>query len=319
MPIGNPAASDNGSGNGTGMFTDDVAALENAAECTLTGFCWWRTDIPRSVSETYWRDVHGVMTARVPGLWQYRQLRLGANRADLWLPVPGVSFEAALPAQPEGMQHASFLSEAHQAAFEGSPVVANHVLCDERNFVRRVVTQTSPTSAARTLADRVHETSLQGAPRFPSFAVCFMPAPTLVSVDGFHRNLAEIGQCWSEHPEVMRVRVQPLSMYDPTIRSSPGVLHDWPTAQSYLGWIELSVRDESVLAELHRVPWAAAIHTYPISEVYTIVARGRPTEVGLRGFPAFQTILAAGAEEQRTARTLAIVYGEAVRGIDRLC
>jgi hypothetical protein len=317
MPTSNPhqpAASC----NGVGAFENDVAALENEAEWALTAFCWWRTDIARAVSETYWRDVHGVMAARVPGLWQYRQLRLEANRADLWAPVPGVSLETAPQVQPEGMQHLSFLSEAHHAAFGGSPVTTHHLFNDERHFVRRLVAQASPSGAARTLLDRVNDVDLQGAPRFPSFAVCFVPAPTLVWVEGFHRNLVETGQRWSEHRDVMRVRVQPMQKHDPAIGNSPSVLHDWPTADGYLGWIEVAVRDESVLAELHRVPWAGAIHTYPISEVYTIVARGRPTEVGLRGFPALQTILAAGAEDQRTSRALAVVYGDAVRGIDRL-
>jgi hypothetical protein len=58
----------------------DTASLENTAQIALTAFCWWHTDIPWEVCEGYWRDVHGIMFARVPGLWQYRQLRLAANR-----------------------------------------------------------------------------------------------------------------------------------------------------------------------------------------------------------------------------------------------
>ncbi|XRQ11888.1 hypothetical protein ACN3XK_13665, partial [Actinomadura welshii] len=42
-----------------------------------------------------------------------------------------------------------------------------------------------------------------------------------------------------------------------------------------------------------------AVHTYPVREIYTIISAGRPTEVGLRGYPAVQTIIAAGADDQR--------------------
>lgn len=45
------------------------------------------------------------------------------------------------------------------------------------------------------------------------------------------------------------------------------------------------------LAELVRT-----VHTYPVGEVYTVISAGRPTEVGLRGYPAVQTITAAGAD-----------------------
>jgi hypothetical protein len=76
--------------NGQSLARVDTADLENAADLALAAFCWWRAPLPSDVCEAYWRDVHGIMFARVPGLWQYRQLRLGANRPDLWPAVPGI-------------------------------------------------------------------------------------------------------------------------------------------------------------------------------------------------------------------------------------
>jgi hypothetical protein len=37
------------------------------------------------------------------------------------------------------------------------------------------------------------------------------------------------------------------------------------------------------------------VHVYPVRGIYTIVAGGRPTDVGLRGVPAAEAITAAGA------------------------
>jgi hypothetical protein len=76
--------------NGQSLAGVDTADLENAADVALTAFCSWRAALPPDVCEAYWRDVHGIMFARVPGLRQYGQLRLGADRPDLWPAVPGI-------------------------------------------------------------------------------------------------------------------------------------------------------------------------------------------------------------------------------------
>src|SRR5699024_7629926 len=107
--------------------------------------------------------------------------------------------------------------------------------------------------------------------------------------------------------------------YAQSVMSSPGVAHEWPHGETYLGWMELAVHDEGVLGELltrvdaHEfADHIAAIHTYPVREIYTIISGGRPTEVGLRGYPALQTIIAVGADGQRNEAVLNLVYGDAV-------
>jgi hypothetical protein len=115
------------------------------------------------------------------------------------------------------------------------------------------------------------------------------------------------------------LRVEPLPSYDQSAMASPGVAHRWPSDETYLGWIELAVRSEGVVGD----PLAGtaadelanqvrAVHTYPVREVYTIISAGRPTDVGLRGYPAVQTIIAAGAEYQRS-EAIASAHSESER------
>jgi hypothetical protein len=304
----------------------DTAGLENAAQLALTSFCWWRADIPRQVCEDYWRDVHGIMFARVPGMWQCRQLRLAANRSDLWPAVRGVSFDAADAAQPQGMGHALFVSEADLVAFGNNPIARETIPNDAHNFIGRIGALLSSPNSGRTLVDRIGDPAMQGHPAVPTFVLGFVPRAGAASVKAFHSYLTEhVAHPWSRHPDVMRLRVEPLPPYDSSAMSSPGVPLQWPNDETYLGWIELAVRNESVagdlLAGVHAGEFAnqvGAVHAYPIREIYTIISAGRPTEVGLRGYPAVQTIIAIGADYQRSEGILNLLYGDAVRGLDQL-
>jgi hypothetical protein len=312
--------------NGQSLDVVDTAGLENAAELALTAFCWWRADIPQEVCEAYWRDVHGIMFARVPGLWQYRQLRLAANRPDLWPAVQGVSFDAPDVAQPQGMPHGLFLSEADLVAFGSNPIARETIPNDAHNFIGRIGAQLSPPSSGRTLVDRINDPAMQGRPPVPTFALCFVPRAGAASAEAFHRYLTEhVARPWSGHPGVMRLRVEPLPPYDQSAMASPGVPHQWPNDETYLGWIELAVRNEGVVGDLlagtaadELAKQVGAVHTYPVREVYTIISAGRPTEVGLRGYLAVQTIIAAGADYQRSEAVLNLLFGDAVRGLDEL-
>jgi hypothetical protein len=133
--------------------------------------------------------------------------------------------------------------------------------------------------------------------------------------------IEHVAALWNEHLDVLRLRVEPLPPYDRSAMASPGVPHQWPNDDTYLGWIELAVRNEAVVGDLlastptdELAEHAARIHAYPVREIYTIVSGGRPTEVGLRGFPAVQAITAAGADNQRSEAVLSLLFGDAVRG-----
>lgn len=302
----------------------DTAALENAAKLALTAFCWWRPDLPPEICEAYWRDVHGIMFARAPGMWQCRQLRLAPNRADLWGPAPGVSFEASQAAQPQGLPHGLFLSDADLAAFADHPLPKAGIPNDARNFIGRIGALLFP--AGRTFVDHINEPAPQGPPPFPTFVIALGPRDGAAPAEAFHRHLLErLGPAWSRHPGVLRLRAEPLPPYEEAAMASPGVPYQWPGDETYLGWIELAVRREDVLRDLLDPAFAndiaeqvRAIHTYPVREIYTLISAGRPTEVGLRGFPAVQTIHAAGADNQQSEAVLKLLFGEAVSGLDQL-
>ena len=90
-----------------------------------------------------------------------------------------------------------------------------------------------------------------------------------------------------------------------------------PAHQQYQAWIDLALDTWADAHDLLRPDDADFIHTlhaYPVPFVYTSVCRGRPTLVGLRGWPAFDAIQGLDAGNQRNAALLQWMYGDVVAG-----
>lgn len=294
----------------------DVASQENTAPLTSTVFGWWRQDIPLEVSYRYWRDVHAVTIARAPGIYQYRLLHLAPNRSDLWSVLEGIEYTIPDADRPHGVAQILFLSQDDLQTFGSSELITKYVHQDEQNLCDRNVTMSSIAGNARTYIDRTGEATPNGEPAFPSFMVCIKQADR-IEVEEFRHHLAEqIARPWSEQAEVMRLRLHLLEPFKES-ENSPCVSHQWLPEQHYQAWIELVLQEavgKQLFSSREHAKYIRAIHTFPIAAKYTIVWGGKPTIVGLRGFPAVQAIEQAGANNQKTTELLETLYGKVVRG-----
>lgn len=294
----------------------DLAGRENAALLTSAVLGWWRKDVPLEVSYRYWRDVHGVLITRVPGVYQYRLLHLAPNRSDLWA-IDGIDYALPDPDQPHGIAQILFLSEEDNQTYSASPLQSKYIYKDEQNLCDRNVTVSSIGSNACTYIDRTGEVIKSGEPEYPSFVVCIQQSQG-TNTEEFRHYLGELVRPWSEQNEVIRLRLHLLEPFDESA-NSPCVSHDWPKEKHYQAWMELVLRDQAFFKQLssstgEHVQFIKAIHTFAIVARYTLVYNGKPTDVGLRGFPAVQTIEQAGADNQKAIDLLEALYGEVVQG-----
>lgn len=288
----------------------DIASQENAAMCAATVFGWWRKTIPLDVSNRYWRDVHSIMVARVPGIYQYRLLQLAP--IHLSLEIENIDFSLPDADRPHGVAEMLFLTEDDQQTFGSNSINTEYVVKDEQNLCDRNVTRSAIGQNARTYIDRIGDRTPNGVLPFPSFMLCFSSRES-VTLEQFRQGCVEqIAQPWSENIGVMRLRLHLLEPYSEK-DNSPCVSHDCTTAQQYEAWIELMADDLGVLRSLlsnsDLAQLVRLIHVFEISAAYTMVYAGKLTEIGLRGFPAVQTILAAGADIQRHPDLLKTLYG----------
>src|SRR5690606_17283340 len=143
-------------------------------------------------------------------------------------------------AQPQGLGHALFRSESEMTTFAHHPIGREVIPNDARNFLGRIGSQLSSPGAGHTFVDRLGDPARQGPPPVPTFVLGFVARPPGAPAEEFHRYLVEqLARPWSEHPDVLRLRVEPLPPYDESVMASPGVPHAWPAEETYLGWIEL--------------------------------------------------------------------------------
>lgn len=293
----------------------EVARQENAATQTATVFGWWRQDVPLDVSNRYWRDVHSIMVSRVPGIYQYRLLQLVPNRLGLASEIHGIDLTVPDSDQSHGVAEILFLSEEDQQTFGSSPLNTQYVVRDEQNLCDRNVTRSAIGDNAQTYVDRVGEPTPNGEPRFSSFMLCFSPQQSVSSEQFRHAFVEQIAHPWSQNAAVMRLRLHLLEPYSEK-ENSPYVSHDCPSAQQYGAWIELMLKEPATLTSLLSsediAQFVRAVQIFEISAYYTMVYSGKLTEVGLRGFPAVQTILEAGADLQRQPDLLKALYGSVV-------
>ncbi len=194
----------------------DLAGQENAAPFTSTVFGWWRKDVPLEVSYRYWRDVHGVLFARVPGLYLYRQLHLAPNRTDVWSALDGIDYTLQTEDQPHGITEILFLSDEDRQACGTSELVTKYIHNDEQNLLERKATSSSSLGNARTYIDRTGEATPNGEPAFPSFVVCFKQQEGTNFEEFRHYLVERVVRPWSEQNSVMRLRLHLLEGYENT-------------------------------------------------------------------------------------------------------
>jgi hypothetical protein len=259
-----------------------------------------RDGVPDAVFDAYWRDVHGPLCARLPGLGYYVQHHLDRDAgANLW-PLPdGV---AAIDTVLDGMVEIGFADADGQARFEAaSPLL----FADERNFIGHDVAYALP-EGARTLVDRDPD----GVPNRAE------PGHRIhVHLHGsgaaFEAAVVALAEAVALSDGIVKVR---LHLPEPYRNSAPApaapeVDHVLPAVRKRVAMLEIAWRDrlqaESYFAgDAHAARSAAlaghvgAIGAWRVKGSYTFIRDGVLTTAGLRGSRAAALIDRLGARNQ---------------------
>ncbi|WP_277967716.1 EthD domain-containing protein [Sphingomonas echinoides] len=265
-----------------------------------------RPHVPHDLFATYWRDVHGPLCARIPGLAWYVQNHFDRDQdAHLWPAVDGIT---PFPDYDlDGGVEIGFASAADQATFnDASPILFS----DEQNMFAATVAYALP-DGSRTLIDRIPDPIPNADDGFDRIHVHFGAAGD--DLAAFRAFLTEFAEMLAASAAVLKVRLHLPERYDNANPAPPApkVDHQVPPERTAIAILELAfatplTRRAFLESEAFRATEAAQrVHirhatAFAVSGVYTYVRDKTLTLAGLRGSRPAQLIERLGANNQTT-------------------
>ena len=303
----------------------DIAAIENLATLSRTTAGVYKyhgiDPVAQDVLARYTRDVHSPAIARRAGIHIYRHFSFGPIRTDLFPSVEGVSYDCPDAKRLTGAGHLDYVDDRALEAFYASPDERiRDLLLADINVIggppgRTTTYRTSPGNG-HTFVDVTGEPTPQGPVSQARYAVFFRQRGEQRPFRDAVRGLAER---WSVGAGVRRVRLHLFDVPDMAVESARGYpIYPAPVNEHYQAWVDLVLESDrhaealippDLLDDL--VVEVSELHCQPVPVVYTYVWAGRPTVVGLRGYPAWELITALGADNQADPALLEWMYGSA--------
>jgi hypothetical protein len=249
-----------------------------------------RDGVRHEVFAAYWRDVHGPLCSRLPGLGWYVQHHFSRRQdAHLWPPIPDVS-----PAPGyvlDGAVEIGFASAEDQAVFQdASPILFS----DEQNVFQETVAYDLP-GGSITMADHLPDPVPNGRDPVDRLHVHLSPPPG--AEDDLVRFVRdELAPSFLTSPHLAKLRIHLPDRYDNTAPSppAPNVAHQVSPERESLAILEIAFPgplqrraffDSEAFASTAagQARWARYITSFPVAGVHTFVRDGLLTTAGLRG------------------------------------
>ncbi|MET0257822.1 MAG: hypothetical protein ABW179_04510 [Methylobacterium sp.] len=263
-----------------------------------------RPKVPHELFATYWRDVHGPLCSRIPGLGWYVQNHFDREQdAHLWPVIAGI--QPFPDYELDGGVEIGFHSAEDQALFnEACPIL----FADEQNMFAATVAYALP-NGSTTLIDRVAEPSPNGDDGLDRLHVHFGASHD--DAARFGERMTALARSLAAEDAVLKVRLHLPEVYDNAEPAppAPNVDHEVPPERRLVAVLELAfasplerrtffVSDpfEAAIAGLEdHVAFATA---FAVSGIYTYVRDKTLTLAGLRGSRPAQLIERIGATNQ---------------------
>ena len=276
-----------------------------------------KESISTQLFSRYWRDIHGVLAARIPGFESYVQFHLGTGVRNLPLPKDVMS-TASSRTRFHGIAEVTFADEAARDGLASSKVAAL-IQQDERNLFQTSLLHNLAAGASRTYIERSRKSSVPGEGKSESLFMLLGRRPGVVD-DLTPLIEQSLLPALSRNPCVSKLRIHVLESGDPRLWSTPEVNNGPNAATAFDVVIQIEGAGTLETLETLRQAFETAtrqglfqaigkVQLYRTAACHVMVKDGLPTQLGLRGLDALQTITAANAENQLQQAVLRCLYG----------
>lgn len=266
-----------------------------------------RPHVPHELFATYWRDVHGPLCSRIPGLGWYVQNHFDREQdAHLWPDIDGIA--SFTDYELDGGVEIGFHSAEDQAAFnEACPIL----FADEQNMFAATVAYALP-EGSTSFVDRAAEPTPNGDDGLDRIHLHLGAAHS--DRHAFGARVKALAQALAAEDAVLRVRLHLPETYDNAHPAppAPNVGHDVSDERRLMAILDIAYATPLARRAFYAsdafkrasdglgkdVGYATA---FAVSGVYTYVRDRTLTLAGLRGSRPAQLIEALGANNQVAA------------------
>lgn len=263
-----------------------------------------RERVPHDVFAHYWRDVHGPLCSRLPGLGLYIQHHFSRQQdGHLWPLADGIS--EIQDYELDGGVEIGFESAADQKQFqEASPILFS----DEQNMFDETLAYALP-QGSLTLTNSLADERFNGTDIFDRIHIHFSPRETLAQLHGYLKS--NLGPLLAAADDVVKVVLHLCEPFenDGQHPPAPNVAHFANPARAELAVLEIAFKSplarrrffqsdvfQNTLPEQSK--HIAQLKTFAVSGLYTYVRDKSLTTAGLRGSRAAELIEYLGAVNQ---------------------
>jgi hypothetical protein len=263
-----------------------------------------RPRVPHELFATYWRDVHGPLCARIPGLGWYVQNHFSrAKDAHLWPILDGIV--AFTDYELDGGVEIGFSSADKQHLFdEACPIL----FADEQNMFAATVAYALP-QGSTTVVDRVAEPSPNGDDGLDRIHVHF--GASRCDTTEFRKRMTQLAAAFASDVTVLKVRFHLPEPYDNSHPAppAPNVDHTVSAERSLVAILVLAFATPLTRRTFYASPLFTAATkdladcvshatAFAVDGIYTYVRDNELTLAGLRGSRPAQLIEQIGAVNQ---------------------
>ena len=277
-----------------------------------------RDDISRDVFYAYWRDVHGILAARYDMAGRnYFQHHLDIADQQIWPNTQSVQTVPEVADHIEGVAVATFgytSKEADQAVKERNMKISSLVLQDEQNIFKGTYSFFSIDKNSILM-----KSSERGEGLYTVIVLLRkIEKIKLLSFQSYLRD--ELAPALAADDRSEKVVLNFLEDHTLTAYSSPGVDNILPVDKRYDAVLEMGFETAEAATNLFNAEpikkiiskqqlFLKAAFAYPVRATYTMAYNGRPTQIGLRGYPATKAINSVCADNQKQLELLQVIYG----------
>ncbi|MCD7111333.1 hypothetical protein LRX75_20040 [Rhizobium sp. DKSPLA3] len=273
-----------------------------------------RPKVPHETFANYWRDVHGPLCSRIPGLGWYVQNHFNREQdAHLWPQIEGIS--SFKNYSLDGGVEIGFETRADQEQFNEACSI---LFADEQNMFAATVAYALP-KGSTTLVDRSADPIPNGHDGLDRIHIHLGSRTN--DVVAFRRFMTDFAGKIAAGSAALKVRLHLPDVYDNAQPAppAPNVDHAVPEERRHIAVLELAFANPlerrqfygsdlfegTIIDQKAHISYATA---FAVSGIYTYVRDKVLTTAGLRGSRQAQLIETLGAANQISADVRTLIH-----------